>query len=55
VAQFKSGDFSTCDAPQHGHPKTVIPLRHYSTNSQAKLGRPPNLVKLIAEQLGNFM
>jgi len=23
VAQFKSGDFSTCDAPRPGRPKTV--------------------------------
>jgi len=23
VAQFKSGDFSTCDAPRHGRPKTM--------------------------------
>ena len=23
VAQFKRGDFSTCDAPRPGHPKTV--------------------------------
>jgi len=23
VAQFKLGDFSTCDAPRHGRPKTV--------------------------------
>ena len=23
VAQFKCGDFSTCDAPRHGRPKTV--------------------------------
>jgi len=24
VAQFKRGDFSTCDAPRPGRPKTVI-------------------------------
>ena len=24
VAQFKCGDFSTCDAPRPGRPKTVI-------------------------------
>jgi len=24
VARFKRGDFSTCDAPRHGRPKTVI-------------------------------
>ena len=23
VVQFKRGDFSTCDAPRHGRPKTV--------------------------------
>ena len=23
VAKFKRGDFSTCDAPRHGRPKTV--------------------------------
>jgi len=25
VAHFKRGDFSTCDAPRSGQPKTVIP------------------------------
>jgi transposase len=27
VAQFKRGDFSTCDVPLPGQPKTVTPLR----------------------------
>jgi len=27
VAQFKHGDFSTCDVPRPGQPKTVIPLK----------------------------
>jgi len=27
VAQFKPGDFSTCDAPQPGRPKTVTTLQ----------------------------
>ena len=27
VAQFKRGDFSTCDAPRPGRPKTVTTLK----------------------------
>ena len=37
VAQFKRGDFSTCDAPRPGRPKTV------TTPDSIDLGRPPNL------------
>jgi len=29
VAQFKRGDFSTCDAPRSGRPKTVTPLESH--------------------------
>jgi len=29
VAQFKHGDFSTCDVPQPGRPKTVTSPRDY--------------------------
>ena len=37
VAQFKRGDFSTCDAPRPGRPKTVTTPGDYWN-----LGRPPN-------------
>jgi len=42
VAQFKCGDFSTCDAPHPGRPKSDHP-GDYRSNSRANLGRPPDL------------
>jgi len=42
VAQFKRGDFSTCDAPRPGRPKTVTAPKGYWSNAWANLGRPPD-------------
>jgi len=43
VAQFKRGDFSTCDAHRPGRPKTEnIPEIIDQINSRSNLGRPPN-------------
>jgi hypothetical protein len=52
VAQFKHGDFSTCDAPCPGQPKTVnnpdiIDQFHELTLEDHRI-----LAKSIAEQLG---
>ena len=41
VAQFKRGNFSTCDTPRPGRPKTVTTWR-LLINSRANLGRPPD-------------
>jgi len=41
VAKFKRGDFSTCDAPRPGRPKTVT-TPEIIDNSRANLGRPPD-------------
>ena len=41
VAQFKRGDFSTCDAPRSGRPKTVT-TPEIIDQSRANLGRPPD-------------
>ena len=40
VAQIKRGDFSTCDAPRPGRPKTVTTPKIIEKNSPANLGRP---------------
>ena len=40
MAQFNRGDFSTCDAPRPGRPKTVTTLEIIGSNSRANLGRP---------------
>ena len=40
VAQFKHGDFSTCDAPRPARPKTSDHPEDYWSNSWANLGRP---------------
>jgi len=42
VAQFKRGDFSTCDAPSPGRPKTVTTPDNNWSNSWANLGRSPD-------------
>jgi len=52
VAQFKCGDFSTCDAPQPGRPKTetiseIIDQIHELILEDRRIS-----VKSIAEQLG---
>jgi hypothetical protein len=39
VAQFKHGDFSTCDAPCPGRPKTMTTLEIIDQKSRANLGR----------------
>jgi len=41
LVQFKHVDFSACDAPCHGRPKTVTTPGDYWSNSRANLGRPP--------------
>ena len=40
VAQFKRGDFSTCDAPRPGRPKTVTTPE--IIDQIHNLGRPPD-------------
>jgi len=52
VAQFKRGDFSTCDAPRPGRPKTmttpeVIDQTHELNFEECRIS-----AKSIAEQLG---
>ena len=52
MAQFKRGDFSTCDAPRPGPPKTVttpeiIDLIHALIMEDRRIS-----AKSIAEQLG---
>ena len=52
MAQFKSGDFSNCDTPRPGRPKTVttpeiIDQTHYPTLEDGRIS-----AKSIAEQLG---
>ena len=42
VAQFKRGDFSTCDAPRPGRPKSMTTPDIFLSNSRDNLGRPPD-------------
>jgi hypothetical protein len=42
VAQFKHGDFSTCDALFPGRPKTVTPTVISDQTHKVNLGRPPD-------------
>jgi len=42
AAQFKRGDFSTCDAPRPGRPNIVTTAGDYRLYSEANLGRPPD-------------
>jgi len=42
VTQFKRGDFSTCDAPRSGRPKTVITPEVIDQIHELNLGRPPD-------------
>ena len=52
VAQFKRGDFSTCDAPRPGRPKTVITPEMTDQIHELILEDRRILAKSIAEQLG---
>jgi len=51
VVQFKSGDFSTCDAPRPGRPKTVIIPEIINQIHELILEDRRILAKSIAEQL----
>jgi len=52
VAQFKRGDFSTCDAPRPGLPKTVTTLEVIDKIHELILEERRISAKSIAEQLG---
>ena len=52
VAQFKHGDFSTCDAPRPGRPKTVTTLEIIDHIHELILEDRRISAKSIAEQLG---
>jgi len=49
---FKYGDFSTCDAPRPGRPKTVTTLEIIDQIHELILEDRRNSAKSIAEQLG---
>ena len=51
VAQFKSGDFSTCDAPRPARPKTVTILDIIDQIHELILKDRRISVKSVAEQL----
>jgi len=52
VAQFKRGDFSTCDAPRPGRPKTVTTPKIIDQIHELILEDRRISAKSIAEQLG---
>ena len=52
VAQFKHGDFSTCDAPRPGRPKTVTAPEIIDQIHELILKDRRISAKSIAEQLG---
>ena len=52
VAQFKRGDFSTCDAPRPGRPKTVTTPEIIDQIHELILKERRISAKSIAEQLG---
>jgi len=52
VAQFKHGDFSTCDAPCPGQPKTMTTLEIIDQIHELILEDCQISAKSIAEQLG---
>jgi len=52
VAQFKRGDFSTCDAPRPGRPKTVTIPEIIDQIHELILEDRQISAKSIAEQLG---
>ena len=53
VAQFKHGDFSTCDEPRPGRPKTVDTPEINDQIHELILEDSRILAKSIAEQLGS--
>ena len=48
VDQFKRGDFSTCNVPRHGQPKTVTTLEITDQIHDLILENRPILAKSIA-------
>jgi len=52
VAQFKHGDFSTCDASRLGRPKTVTTPEITDQIHELILADPRISAKSIAQQLG---
>ena len=52
VAQFKRSDFSTCDAPRPGRPKTVTTPEIIDQIHELILEESRISVKSIAEQMG---
>jgi len=52
VAQFERGDFSTCDAPRPGRPKTVTTPEIIDQTQELILENRRVSAKSVAEQLG---
>ena len=52
MAQFKRGDFSTCDVPHPGQPKTVNTPKIIDQIHEVILDDSRILAKSIVEQLG---
>ena len=52
MAQFKRGDFSTCDTPRSGRPKTVTTLEIIDQIHELILEGRRISAKWTAEQLG---
>ena len=52
MAQFKRGDFSTCDTPRPGRPKTVTTPKIVDHIHELILENRRISAKSIAEQLG---
>ena len=52
VTQFKRGDFSTCDVPHPGQPKTVTILEIIDQIHKLILEDRPISAKSIVEQMG---
>ena len=52
MTQFKRGDFSTCDAPRPGQPKTLTTLEIIFQIHELILEDHRILAKSVAEQLG---
>jgi len=54
VAQFKRGDFSTCDTPHPGRPKTVTTLEIIDQIHELILEYCQISAKSITDQLGSY-